>query len=418
MLYTRGHLRITGCHGSGAPVHRRWWNLCKWGGASGTGSPAGEPGSQECPGVSGCLGRDDPGTPPRPTKRRMVELSNPMAAGSAREGFAPSREESDGPPCRGLEEIVGGSRAMQSLFREIRTVADADVTVLVEGETGTGKNLIAETIHSLSPRADEPFVALNASNLQEQLLESELFGHVKGAFSGAHQDHAGLARAADGGTLFIDEVGELSASNQARLLQFLDSKTARPVGSTRSYTVDARIVAATNRCLQDAVRQGQFREDLYYRLHVIHLRVPPLRERPEDLPLLIDHFLRKFSALHDRAIAGLSNEARALLLAHPWSGNVRELENELERAVIMTPPGETIGALVLSEEVRSTGVQAPGDGMGLREYRRQAERRVILATLRRHGWNVSAAARELGFSRVGLTKKLKRLGIERPGGES
>lgn len=345
----------------------------------------------------------------------MVELSNPMAAGSAGEGFARSADESVAPSCRGLEEIVGGSRAMQTLFREIRTVADADVTVLVEGETGTGKNLIAETVHSLSPRADEPFVALNASNLQEQLLESELFGHVKGAFSGAHQDHAGLARAADGGTLFIDEVGELSASNQARLLQFLDSKTARPVGSTRSYTVDARIVAATNRCLQDAVRKGQFREDLYYRLHVIHLRVPPLRERPEDVPLLIDHFLRKFSAIHDRAIAGLSEEARALLLAHPWSGNVRELENELERAVIMTPPGERIGALVLSEQVRSAGVPVPSDGMGLREYRRQAERRVILATLRRHGWNVSAAARHLGFSRVGLTKKLKRLGIERPG---
>jgi transcriptional regulator with PAS, ATPase and Fis domain len=293
-------------------------------------------------------------------------------------------------------------------------VAETDVTVLVEGETGTGKNLIAHTLHRLSPRAGLPFVALNASNLQEQLFESELFGHVRGAFSGAHQDHQGLARAAQGGTLFIDEVGELSPSNQARLLQFLDNKLVRPVGSTRPHEVDVRIVAATNRDLRRAVDEGRYREDLYYRLRVIHLRVPPLRERPDDVPLLVRHFLDRYNSEHGKRVAGVSEHAWAALQAHTWPGNVRELENEIERAVVMTPNGDEIRSALLSEEIRNRRGGDASGGAGLREHRRQAERRMIVATLRRHDWNVSASSRELGFSRVGLTKKMKRLGIERP----
>jgi len=310
--------------------------------------------------------------------------------------------------------MVGESPLMRELYRKIEMVASTDVTVLIEGETGTGKNLVAQTLHDLSSRASRPFVSLSASNLQEQLFESELFGHVRGAFSGAHQDHEGLARAAQGGTLFIDEVREISASNQARLLRFLDTKEVRPVGSTRTHTVDARIVTATNRSLQEGVRAGEFREDLFYRLRVVHLRVPAVRERLEDLPLLIRHFLDRYQREHGRALGGLSEEARAALLAHSWPGNVRELENELERAVVMTPDGEEIQASALTEEIRSPAGRPGESGLGLREYRRQAERRLVLATVRRCDWNVSAAARNLGVSRVGLTKKLKRLGIERP----
>jgi DNA-binding NtrC family response regulator len=303
---------------------------------------------------------------------------------------------------------------MRELYRELEMIAGTDVTVLVEGETGTGKNLVAQTLHERSSRAARPFVALNASNFQEQLFESELFGHVRGAFSGAHQDHEGLARAAQGGTLFIDEVSELSPTNQARLLRFVDTLEVRPVGSTRCHHVDARIVTATNRCLLAGVKAGRFREDLYYRLRVVHLRVPPVRDRPEDLPLLIRHFLERFTKQYGKELAGISEEAREALRAHPWPGNVRELENEIERAVVMTPNGGVIGSAVLSDEVRSPQAPPPEAGVGLREARRGAERRLILETVRRNEWNVSATARDLRLSRVGLTKKMKRLGIERP----
>lgn len=316
---------------------------------------------------------------------------------------------------RGLEDVVGQAPAMQELFQQIELVAATDVTVLAEGETGTGKDLVARTIHCLSPRASKPFIAFNASNLQEQLFESELFGHVKGSFSGAHDHHEGLARAADGGTLFIDEVGELHPANQAKLLRFLDTKEVRSVGSTTTRQVDVRIVCATNRDLQQEVRKGDFREDLYYRLRVITLTVPPLRDRLDDLPLLIDHFLDLFTEQYNKRIPGLSDEARRLLNKHPWRGNVRELENEMERAVVMTPDGDQVPASVLSTEVRTSPPPAePGPGMGLKEYRQAVERRIVLETLERTGWNVSAASRELDISRVGLTKKMKRLGIERP----
>jgi DNA-binding NtrC family response regulator len=345
----------------------------------------------------------------------MVDPPEAKLAAIRRPPWAlPGGAGDDGPSSPGLRGLVGGSPVMRELYRELQMIARTDVTVLVEGETGTGKNLVAQTLHELSPRAAKPFVALNASNLQEQLFESELFGHVRGAFSGAHQDHEGLARAAQGGTLFIDEVSELSPSNQARLLRFLDTLEVRPVGSTRSHRVDDRIVTATNRCLLTEVKAGKFREDLYYRLRVVHLRVPPVRERPEDLPLLIRHFLERFTREHGKQLAGISEAARRVLLAHRWPGNVRELENEIERAVVMTPNGEGIGPAVFSEEVRSPQAPHAENGVGLREVRRGAERRLILETVRRHGWNVSASARDLRLSRVGLTKKMKRLGIERP----
>lgn len=313
------------------------------------------------------------------------------------------------------DNLVGRSPAMQELFRQIELVAQTDATVLVEGETGTGKDLVARTLHSLGHRARKPFVAVNASNLQENLFESELFGHVKGAFSGALEHHEGLARAADGGTLLIDEVGELSLPNQAKLLRFLDSKEVRPVGGVRPVKVNVRIICATNRDLLAEVERGRFREDLYYRLRVITLRVPSLRERKEDLPLLICHFLRKFRAQYEKDIDGLTEEAMQLLISHSWCGNVRELENEIERAVVLTPCGEKIAAVVLSPQLRrgrSNGKAVTASA--LRQFRRDVEKQLVQEALKRTGWNVTAAARDLGISRVGLSKKLKTLGIRRP----
>jgi transcriptional regulator with PAS, ATPase and Fis domain len=306
---------------------------------------------------------------------------------------------------------------MAELYRQMAMVATTDAAVLIEGETGTGKNLVARALHDASGRAEEPFVALNASNLQEQLFESELFGHVRGAFSGAHQDYQGLARAAGGGTLFIDEVAELSLPNQARFLQFLDDKKVRAIGATRRHRVDVRIIAATNRDLRAAVEKGKFREDLLYRLRVVVLRVPPLRRRDGDVSLLIDHFLAKYAREHGREVPEMSDAVTEALLGHGWPGNVRELQNTIERAVVMSPQGERIDLGDLNREVRGASRDdsiGGDDGTDLREHRREAERRLIEETLRRHDGNVSAASRDLGFSRVGLSKKMKRLGIERP----
>ncbi len=322
------------------------------------------------------------------------------------------------PAARGRDEIVGRSLAMRQLLRDLKTVGRSDAAVLIEGETGVGKNMIARTLHRVGPRAEQPFVALSAANLPEPLFESELFGHVKGAFSGAVEHHKGLARAADGGTLFIDEVGELTPANQAKLLCFLDQKEVRPVGGVRSTQVDLRVISATNQDLQELVRRKAFRRDLYYRVRVLALRVPSLRERREDVPLLARHFLKRFNQKYGKSVTGLSAEAMARLWAHDWEGNVRELENELERAVVLTPEGQEVHAdsLQLCSATFATEPQT-GSGSMLRESRSAAERSVILQSLKRHRWNVSAVARELGISRVGLTRKLKRLGIVRPGHE-
>ncbi len=336
-------------------------------------------------------------------------------------GSADRNPAESGRGCRGgqgLGGIVGQSPVMQEVYRQIEVVAQTDATVLIEGETGVGKDLVARTLHALCPRAARPFVAFNASNLPEQLFESELFGHMKGAFSGAHESHIGLARAANGGTLFIDEVGELPLPNQAKLLRFLDTKEVRAVGATRSQKVDVRILCATNRDLLEEIRRKRFREDLYYRLRVISLRVPSLRERREDVPLLIRHFLEVFRQQYGKAVAEISREAWELLTSHEWYGNVRELENELERAVVLTPAGRRVEVEALSPQIRNAVKNPPvplGKVSNLREYRRQLDRRMVLEALERTAWNVSAAARDLGMSRVGLTKKLKTLGLRRPG---
>ena len=313
----------------------------------------------------------------------------------------------------GPYRILGRSAPIEELRRQVEAIAPTAAPVLLRGETGSGKSLVARVIHQESRRAAGPFVAFSAANLQEQLFESELFGHMKGSFSGALGDHPGLARAADRGTLFLDEVGELSAANQARLLRFLDTSEVRPVGSTRTWPVDVRVVSATNRTLDEDVRRQTFREDLFFRLNVVHLTVPPLRDRAGDLPILTGHFLATFCERHGKPVAGLTLEARALLAQHQWPGNVRELANEVERAVVLTPAGEPIGPQHLSPRLRGPGGVA-SDADPLARVRRQAERRLILEVLADTGWNVAAAARELRLSRVGLTKMLKRLGVARP----
>ncbi|MEM7349257.1 MAG: sigma-54 dependent transcriptional regulator [Acidobacteriota bacterium] len=322
---------------------------------------------------------------------------------------------SSGPEDTGRSiEIVGRSSVMKSLFSELESLGASDASVLIEGETGVGKNLVARAIHEQSPRSSGPFVALSAANIPEPLFESELFGHVKGAFSGALENHQGLARAAEGGTLFLDEVGELSLANQAKLLFFLDSRAVRPVGGLRQTPVDFRLISATNRDLLDQVRQRAFRRDLFYRLRVIALRVPSLRERREDVPLLVSYFLDKLARKYGKPMPRISAGAMAKLEQYDWDGNVRELENEIERAVVMTEANGVVQPQMLLSSV--SGVAQPlFQSSSLQESRLAAERSVILQALKRQRWNVSAAARELDISRVGLTRKLKRLGIRRPG---
>lgn len=310
-------------------------------------------------------------------------------------------------------QIVGESRVMQRLRRDILALARTDEPVLIQGETGVGKSLVASVIHCLSPRAKRPLVSFSAANLSESLFESELFGHVRGAFSGAHQDHVGLARAAEGGTLLLDECAELSPINQAKLLHFLDGMEVRPVGGVHAAKVDARVICATNRDLATLADTGAFRRDLYYRLTVMTLHVPSLDQRREDVPLLAAHFLEKFASEHGKPFAGISSEAMELILRREWRGNVRELRNAIRRAVVLTPQGVPIGVDHLAgaaEHRRSDGRRG-----FLRECREKMEREVILTVIGEHGWNVSSAARELGITRVGLARKLKRLGITRPG---
>lgn len=304
---------------------------------------------------------------------------------------------------------------MLTLYQHLEIISASDATVLLEGETGVGKNRVARVLHEMGPRASRPFVAFNASTLPQELFESELFGHVKGAFSGAYEHHKGLARTADGGTLFIDEIAELTPANQAKLLSFLDHKQVRPVGGLRSTEVDLRFIAATNHDLKALARSGDFRRDLYYRIRVFPLRVPNLRERHGDISLLARYFLEEFSRKYGKSLAGISSSALERLRAWPWEGNVRELKNEMERAVILTPENRSVEVSALSIQDEPAGIadrEAPGT---LRASRTAAEKQLIVRALDTWRWNVSAAARELGISRVGLTRKLKRLGIRRPG---
>ena len=311
-------------------------------------------------------------------------------------------------------EIIGTSRAMQELTGKLDKVVNTRVTVLIEGETGVGKELIASAVHWRSNRRDKLFVAQNCAALPENLLESELFGHKRGSFTGATEDKRGLFELADGGTLFLDEVGEMSLGLQAKLLRALQEGEIRPVGSTKALHVNVRIVAATNRNLEKEVAAKRFREDLYYRLSVFNLRVPALRERREDVPPLAGHFLRRYAGEMQKPVGGFSQQTMELLQAYDWPGNVRELENEVQRLVIQLDPGGFATPDMLSPRIRHVdGVverAQPKKGT-LKEMMDQVEKLVLIESLREHGNNKTAAARTLGITREGLHKKLRAFGI-------
>jgi transcriptional regulator with PAS, ATPase and Fis domain len=305
---------------------------------------------------------------------------------------------------------------MREVLTLAETAAATHLPVLVEGETGVGKERVARVIHEGSDRASGAFVAFNCAALQETLLESELFGVKRGAFTGAHQDRPGLFEAAHGGTLFLDEVGELAPAAQAALLRALQEGEVRRVGETRSRKVDVRVVAATNRELTEEVRAGRFREDLYYRLAVFPIRVPALRERPEDLEALVRCFVSRSAARQGKEIAGVDPKALSCLVRSPWPGNVRQLENELERAVALATAGGWIGREHLSEAVQAPSLQARpklAPGGSLKERVRAFERACIEAALHESGGNGARAARALGVTRQLLHRRIHDLGLER-----
>ena len=317
-----------------------------------------------------------------------------------------------------FENFVGASPALQEVLRQLRKVAPTRATVLVTGESGTGKELVARAIHELSPRSAMPFVAVNCGAIPAELIESELFGHVRGAFTDASRDKKGLAAEADGGTLFLDEIGELPLHLQVKLLRFLEDEQVRRVGDTRSEKVDVRVVAATARDLPRAIREGLFREDLFYRLNVVNLRLPSLRERPEDVPALVDHFLAKHRRLRpDAPLRGVSPEALELLRSHRWPGNVRELEHAIERAVVLAE-GPTIEESDLPDDVRAVpgpAAQAPRAATDLSVKRafRVLEEQLIRDALDRTGGNRTRASELLDLSYRALLYKIKEYGVDR-----
>jgi DNA-binding NtrC family response regulator len=297
------------------------------------------------------------------------------------------------------EGIVGNSLAITRVIERIRAVADSNSTVLILGESGTGKELVARSIHSLSSRNAEPFVAVNCGALTETLLEAELFGHVRGAFTDAGPAKAGLIENANGGTLFLDELAETSLAMQVRLLRVLQERRVRRVGSSEESAVDVRIVAATNRDLAELVSQGKFREDLYYRINVIPITVPPLRDRTEDIPILAETFVTRFAKQMNKPVLGVSPEAMSLLMSHAWRGNVRELQNTLERAVTFEK-GDTIGpeSLFLSPAARPAGLPMLGEGFSLPDYLADLEKKLAQRALEMAEGKRSDAAKLLGIN--------------------
>jgi len=311
-----------------------------------------------------------------------------------------------------FEDIVGRSPVMTELFELLPQIADSDSTVLIEGPSGTGKELFARAIHNLSRRKDRPFVVVNCGALPDALLESELFGHKAGAFTDARRDKPGRFALADGGTIFLDEIGDVSAAMQARLLRVLQDHRIEPLGSVAPAEVDVRVVAATNRNLARLVRKDRFREDLYYRIRVVHLTLPALRQRREDIPLLVDHLVARFNRLQGKDIAGVSEEVLARLMDHDYPGNVRELENVIEQAFVLCRGG-LIELRHLPPEFRPAGGSTPAERAGPMTLR-ALERRRIADALRRHEGNRRRASRELGIDPSTLYRKIKALDIEPP----
>jgi two-component system nitrogen regulation response regulator NtrX len=311
-----------------------------------------------------------------------------------------------------LPRIIGASVPMKALRQQLALMAATNGRVLIFGESGTGKELIAKAIHAMSPRASEAFVEVNCAAIPEDLIESELFGHRKGSFTGAQEDKMGKFQKADGGTLFLDEVGDMSLRTQAKVLRALEEQRFEPVGGSESLQVDVRVVAATNKNLEQEIERGNFREDLFYRLNVIPFYVPPLRERVEDIPLLADYFLKEFTTAYGRKAKELTREAYQVLCEYSWPGNVRELKNLMERIVIMNPQVRIDARHIPLNPARRAVFERPLDHFGsLQEVREAAEREYILKKLDEAKGNVTRTAELLGLERSNLYRKMKALGI-------
>ena len=307
--------------------------------------------------------------------------------------------------------IIGGSVSMKALRQQLSLMAGTNGRVLIYGESGTGKELVAHAIHAQSPRVNEPFVEVNCAAIPEELIESELFGHIKGSFTGAVEDKTGKFQKADSGTLFLDEVGDMSLRTQAKVLRALEEQRFEPVGAAQSAQVDVRVVAATNKHLEEEIERGNFREDLFYRLNVIPFFVPPLRDRREDIPLLADHFLREFTTAYGRRPKELTAEAYRALTDHHWPGNVRELKNLIERIVILNPQVRVDARHIPLTPARRSSDGSQGRFGSLQEVREAVEREYILKKLEEANGNVTRTAELLGLERSNLYRKMKTLGI-------
>jgi DNA-binding NtrC family response regulator len=324
---------------------------------------------------------------------------------------------------QGLGSIIGSGPAMRTVFQTVQKVADTDLTVLVRGESGTGKERIAQALHQRSPRRDGPFIAVNCAAISRELVESELFGHEKGAFTGALARRVGRFEAAEAGTIFLDEIGDMPLETQAKVLRVLEERQVERVGSSRPFPVDVRVLAATHRDLEGEVRRGRFREDLYFRLAVVPVVLPPLRDRLEDLPLLVDRFLGDLGTRLGRPKAGISPEALSALARHPWPGNVRELKNSIEQAAVLAA-GDVIqksdlrilGGADGIHDARAGGSTPGTAGLPFAEAKRRHveafERQFLTDALKEHGGNVSRTAAAIGMVRQSLQQKLRELGIK------
>ncbi len=307
-----------------------------------------------------------------------------------------------------FEDMISKNHVIRRVFDVLPDIAESESTVLIMGESGTGKELLARAIHNLSPRRDKPMVVVNCGALPDTLLESELFGHKAGAFTDAKRDRAGRFALAEGGTIFLDEIGDVSPALQSRLLRVLQDGTYEPVGGTRTERADVRVVAATNKPLPQMVESGEFRTDLFYRINVVTIEIPALRDRREDIPLLADHFVRRLNVRKGRDVSGVSPDALDVLMRHDYPGNVRELENAIEHAFVTCRSG-SIRRTHLPAGLVSGRSGEPSTPLSFDD----AERLFLLAALERHGWNKAATARDLGVHKTTLWRKMKRLGIDR-----
>ena len=317
------------------------------------------------------------------------------------------REMQMSPDQPGFQDILGTSPQMESVFATVRKVASSDIPVLVTGESGTGKELVARAIHNLSPRKNGPFIAINCGAIPENLIESELFGHEKGSFTGAHVQRKGRIEMAEGGTLFLDEIGELPLALQVKLLRFLQEQMVERVGGREMIKVDTRVATATNRDLQQLMKDGTFREDLYFRIGVITIELPRLKDRHGDIPLLSQVFLNRYAVEAKKKLTGFTPEAVDALESYDWPGNVRELENKIKRAVVMAE-----GKRVKPEDLDMVD-GGPKQGIGLKEAREAIERKLVLSALARNQDNMTKAAEDLGVSRPTLYELMEKLGIKK-----